>query len=273
MLSYEWLAVLIIVPLIAGIVLFRHSKLKRERNAEQQQGISWLNSMRVLLANMQKHRGLTSRYLAGDVATNKDIAAIQSVISSEFTRIGKVGPWIHSNERWIGIADHWARLCTSFKNQTTESNLNQHNKLISNLLYLIEDTAETHHLRELSAHPEKVAYCWKELLIAAESIGQARALGSAIAATHNCDGVSRIRMTYLRNRIHETSSAVWTHLDVPSQTKSNVEKLLDTIDNRIMVDKPDMEPGTYFALATESLEGLLRQFDIEIGGLTTNVKG
>lgn len=249
------------------IMFITKKRNQRQLRIKQRKGISWLHSMRMLLTHLQKHRGLTSGYHGGETALLKEINSIQREIQQDCAAISLIGDGIQKNERWSGITEHWSRLSRQYQSLNIDSNLSQHNRLITNLLYLIEDIAETHELKKLSDEPTKVSFVWKELLIAAEHIGQARALGTAITAAGRCSSVSRIRMTYLKNKIDDTTRTAGHNLDVPAQLQSQVSNFLSCINDKVMVDSPQVSAQEYFGIATHCLESILAQFDSELQAL------
>lgn len=255
--------------LLTGIVMLcilnRHRNLQRQ--CDQQRGLALLVKMRDLLSNIQKHRGLTHGFHGGDRSLSADIQQLQNRIGADIADIATIGGWVGSNERWNNLCGHWRRLCASFNTLEQENCLLQHNMLISNVLYLIEDTADAHQLHRLNADISAACLVWKELLVTAEYIGQARALGTGVTASGHCTSVSRIRLNYLRQKIEETTRLTWRHLDVASDVKNKLAALLQCIEQQVLVDQPTIASQAYFKLATETLDGVFAQFDREVHAL------
>jgi hypothetical protein len=269
--SFNILAGALVLSLCCGALAFSALRQKRKAQQQQQRGISWLSELRLLLSHMQRHRGLSSGYLAGNTELAREIEQIQNKIRRDREAINAIGPWIHTNERWQGIEQHWARLNQGYRTLDIDNSLQQHNKLITNLLYLIEDTAEAHHLRLLDDNSARLSFVWRELLVAAEHIGQARALGTAITASGRCDSVSRIRLAYLENKIRETTEQAWRNLDTPSQTRLQVDALLLCIQEEVMTETPKLSSQAYFEKASQCLEAVLGQFDHEIQAIDARI--
>ena len=220
-------------------------------------GITWLFQLKELLVLIQQHRGLTTGYINGDKELQKRIIPLQTAIKTATLKLTHHGDWINQSEFWQGITDHWSRLLNKYKNSTSIDNYNQHNSLIANILFLIEECAESHQLQELYFdNNEPVSFLWQKLLYSAEYIGQARALGTGIAAAENATSVERIKLNYLKSRINELIKT--NHLQ---DIEPDLTKLLTCITHQLLSDKPDIQPEVYFNLATASLTKVFQKFD------------
>ena len=224
------------------------------------QGLNYVRVMRILLTHIQQHRGLTTGFLNGNHEAKAGIQALQNKIRKEVVEVSNLGAWVQTNEKWKSILDHWSRLSSHYASGEAMNNLKQHNQLIANLLYFIEDIADAHHLD--SKAPAASAHQWRSLLFIAESIGQARALGTGVVAKGECSSVLRIQLNHLRNKI---ASHTGEHLS--PQTCAEIEQLLRCIEKDVVIDQPTISPKEYFQLATRSLERVMEQFDQYIEGL------
>lgn len=223
------------------------------------QGLAWLQAFRQLLSLIQQHRGTTNGFLCGDQELKKRIQPLQSSINHKITELEKLGGWIDSSESWRSIEDHWQRLSNNYNNLTSANNFEQHTKLILNLLYLIDDCAEQHYLYEIKDTQQRsIRYLWQKLLVTSENIGQARALGTGVAAAGLCSSVDRIRLSYL----HQAIKGV---VDKQSVSKSEaVTHLLDFIEKNVMIESPTVSANDYFEVATQALEEVLSSFDVKL---------
>lgn len=252
-----------LIALIIIALLLRH-RTRHRRRQRLLLGLTWLDSLRQLLAHFQQHRGLSSGYIAGNGDLLPQIQQLQSQIRRDFENVTVQGSWITQNSRWIGIEEHWNRLSATYQSLDRDSNISQHNRMLTNLIYLIEDTAEAHDLKLLCDGHDHGQRVWRDLLIVAEHIGQARAIGTAITASGHCDSVSRIQMSYLSEKIEETSLNLWGNLDMPQHARHKLQELLSCIKQRVMQDHPEIESQIYFKLASGCLEDVLAQFDQEM---------
>lgn len=224
------------------------------------QGLNYVRVMRILLTHVQQHRGLTTGFLNGNQDAKAEIQALQNKIRKEIVEVNNLGVWVQANEKWRSILDHWSRLSSHYVSGEAMNNLKQHNQLIANILYFIEDIADAHHLD--SKAPAAFAHQWRSLLFIAESIGQARALGTGVVAKGECSSVLRIQLNHLRNKIASHTSEY-----LSPQACAEIEQLLHCIETDVVIDQPTISPKAYFQLATRSLERVMEQFDRYIDGL------
>ncbi|USD67822.1 hypothetical protein [Vibrio sp. SCSIO 43136] len=254
--SLQTTSILVAIALVASflvtlVLLNRHSKSKELKQFEQ--GLNCLLLYRQLLGLIQQHRGLSNGVLCGDNELQKRISPLQGDIQRLVQRINHNHAWLAKQENWLAISEHWQRLSKSFTEQTASNNLQQHNKLIANVLFLIDDIAEQHRLYELKDKDNRsIRYLWQDLLVTAENIGQARAIGTGVAAAQTCTSVDRIRLSYLHQAIERVS------------TGNKTAKLLDTIQQEVILDQPLVKAQAYFELATQALEEVFNDFDASL---------
>lgn len=249
-----------ITLVIASVFMFMVSK--KNRKARQKRGLQWLSSFRELLSHIQKHRGLTSGFLNGGMALKLDIELMQSEVSLDLKSIARIDSGIENNSRWCGLTQHWARLAGNYQTHSVSHNLSQHNMLIKNVLYLIDDLAQECDLLLLKSRDAKPLHLyWRELLSAAEYIGQVRAIGVGVSTAKHCDSISRIRLNYLSEKIEGNTQRLWRELGDDPKQAICVEQLLECIEKQLVLEKPNVAPSDFFDLATAAIDSLLDQFD------------
>lgn len=255
-----YIAVLVSIILATTVVGMRH-RIK-QRLKRQAVGLSWLQSMRQMLSHIQQHRGLTNGFLNGGQNLLKDIHPLQRIISVDINTISQIDPWIESNDRWQSITQHWARLAGGFEHNGSDNNLTQHNNLIQSILYLIDDMAQAHDLLLLKDEKNRPFHLsWRELLSAAEYIGQARAIGTGVSAAGTCDSVSRIRLNFLCQKITDNTARVWKDI-LPSETqRQSVDKLLKCINEHVVRERISLPATEFFEIASHALDSLHEQYD------------
>ncbi len=262
---------IIVAAVIALVVLVVVAKKVRldQREKRQATGVFWLQSLRVLLSHVQQHRGLTTGYLNGDQSLGPKIFQLQRAVSQDVNSITKADPWMEENERWKNVTQHWARLSGKYQENSKENNLNQHNKLIQSILFLIDEMAEEHDLLLVKSRNGKpLHFIWRELLMASECIGQARAIGSGVVASKECDSVSRIRLNYLSEKVKESTDLVWEEIPPSVDQREKLNTLLTCINSRVITDTPDIMVATFFEIATKALDSLHEQYDDVLENLT-----
>ncbi|TCI01892.1 hypothetical protein EZV61_16640 [Corallincola luteus] len=256
---------LLFLVLVISWVHLRNKQVMTERVST---GLAWLKSFRQLLTLIQQHRGLTNGYLCGDSGLNKRILPLQGKTTRLIRQLQLSDSWLADNPEWQGIERHWQRLSTGFNNQTSANNLEQHNKLITNLLYLVDDCGEAHRLYELKDQQGRsIRYLWQSLLVTAEHIGQARAIGTGVAASGQCDSVDRIRLAYLQKAIADFVAVE------RAMNKTALSNLLQVLAQEVITDRPTVSANEYFDIATQALEEVFVSFDQAIEALQETPSG
>jgi len=225
-------------------------------------GLKWLYLLRNLLAHIQQHRGLSSGYLNGGKELLKEIQPLHNKITHEISGISSTGIWMENNSEWNEILEHWKRISENYVNNTVKNNLLLHNNLIQNILYLIDDMALEHSLQLLLTTDNKpLHYFWRELLSAAECIGQARAIGTCVTASSTCDSISRIRLNYLCQQVETKTSALNQDLSFFNTDKNEISYLLNCIDKNVTREVPDIKSTEFFEIASRALNSIYAQYD------------
>lgn len=255
------LVILMVSPVV--LLLFLAWSMKRKKQEEEhlfELGIEYIKLLRSFLTQLQQHRGLTTGYINGNHIIFPDIENVRRRITSIIEDIHINGLWVRDNVKWSSMVDHWSRLSTTYLQGDADNNFKQHNILIANLLYLIEDLADAHHLARMGGGTLDTD--WRYLLSIAEYIGQARALGTGVAARGECTSVMRIQLSHLRNKIAGSIEVAW-----PDKSRQEIKNLLACIECQLMIDKPSISATDYFTLATRCIDQVLEQFDRQIDNL------
>lgn len=254
---------IILLAFPVGFLVFLMVSLshkKRQATLLFTQGIEYIKLLRSLLTFVQQHRGLTTGFINGNLGAKPDIEKITIKIKRIMSELDETGDWIHSNVKWSSLVDHWTRLGITYLQGDADKNFKQHNILIANLLYLIDDVADVHHLSKITG--DAMDTDWRYLLSIAEYIGQARALGTGVAAKGECSSVLRIQLNHLRNKIASSVDSSW-----PDKSRVEIQQLLRCIETQLIIDHPSIQAGDYFKLATRCIEHVLDQFDRQIDRL------
>jgi len=230
------------------------------RKQLQIDGLLKLNSIRKLLTRVQQHRGLSNGVLHGEADLKPRLKGVTDSIATIQQDISDNYPDLLDNERWQAMLDHWQRLAVDCINLHVRNNLEQHNKLVLNLLYLINDIAFENKLHQLSnSNSESIQFLWQELLFTAESIAQIRALGTGIAAAKICTRAERIRLNYLCQSLEQS-----INIQQNQDYLLKISHLLKVIDNEIIISKPTIKASLFFNIATESIDMILASFDQQL---------
>ena len=257
------LLLMFLLILAVGFLVFWAISLgrnKRQANLLFSRGIEHIKLLRSLLTFLQQHRGLTTGFINGNFSAKPDIERVALKIKRLISELNETSDWLQDNVKWPSLIDHWDRLASFYLQEDADNNFKQHNMLIANLLYLIDDVADSHHLSKIGG--DSMDTDWRYLLSIAEYIGQVRALGTGVAAKGECTNVLRIQLNHLHNKIASSVDASW-----PDKSRVEIQQLLGCIENNLMVENPNITASDYFTLATRCIDHVLEQFDRQIDRL------
>ena len=168
---------LLLILLTGGWLI---SQLQRQRRLQRYQlGLDAVRQLRQLITLFQRHRGLSNGVLCGDQSLSQDLATTRQELDRH---IGKAQALASTHkDAWSGLIDHWSRMRDG-RSSDPANNLAQHHLIIRNSIFLMEDVASEIDLSEGRAELGYLPCIWREVVQAAEWAGQARALGTGIAA-------------------------------------------------------------------------------------------
>lgn len=253
--------------LLSSLLIALHLRHKKRYQHLQKTGIQLLLHCRTLLGCMQQHRGLTTGFINGEEGLKSDIDNLQRHIQRLTTGSSMEAEALSDDEGWLGMIDHWARVSKLHQASDSATNFEQHNQLIKNMLYLIDDIAQRHHLMHLSSPTASdLVLFWRDVLSTTEMIGQARAIGMGVTARHQCDSVERIRLNYLSDQIELTTKALCAQVKGTDDLRPTVAALLNCIRSDITNDRPSATPSQYFSRATTPINALFKLFDEQFQG-------
>jgi len=255
---FAFLFIFLVVP---GFALFTaiYGIFKRKKSEEKlfRLGIVYLKKLRMLLTYIQQHRGLTNSFLSGNLAVEPEIQKLEILIKNEVVDVQDTKGWMQDNTKWDSLVDHWFRISSHYQNVGADINLKQHNNLIANLLYLIDDLAYIHHLGKLDDIGATDSD-WRKLLFIAEYVGQARALGMGVVSKGYCTSVLRIQLNHLIVKIEASINPAWAE-----PIKQDFRDLLNILA-QLIADNAKITPADYFALATRCIDHVLHEFDRQV---------
>ncbi|SEF58253.1 nitrate- and nitrite sensing domain-containing protein [Vibrio hangzhouensis] len=266
MANLQAIVVMLFVALGVVVIVWKRGSALSKSQKVRQSGLAHLTTLRQLLAAIQQHRGITNGVLCGDDKLQSRLPALQSDINNHLQTLARLDDGVRNTNSWRSVEENWPRVRVQFKKWSAEQNLFSHNQLLASLLESVEECAQHYRLTELpQKEGESIALLWNDLLRVAECVGQARALGTGVAAKAACSSVERIRLKYLHQSIHRFVT-VQNHSDYPT-----VKRLLGTIENKVLVLVPSVAAVDYFDDATAALDEVFRVFDERVTALSDRV--
>lgn len=258
---------LIALPLILILIAtVLHLRLKGGRKRHIHGNIEQLQVLRSLLADLQRHRGLSTGLLSGDKSLRAEVTATGDRLDRSIAR-AQAFDTTHA-DTWQAIFRQWQTL-RNVQGRDAADNLLAHNMIIRDTIFLIEDIYVD---EDLSADKEELSYLvciWHEVVQTAEWSGQARALGTGIAAAQQSSAAQRVRLRFLHQKISDLSEVAFNNLthrfsDVKKLTtcREAVDRFLLCLESNLLTsEKPDIEAKHYFDQATAAINELFGLVD------------
>lgn len=264
------------IVLVALALLLVFYLLYRRMKHQQRRAVEWnieqLALLRDLLADFQRHRGLSNGLLSGDQSMRDELSTTRQRLDKKAAQAERfVGGQVNA---WRVLLGQWRQL-SQIEGREIEINLQKHHRIIRETIFLIEDIATE---LDLSGGRDELRYLaciWDEVVQAAEWSGQARALGTGIAAAHQSSAVQRVRLRFLHQKIRELSSTAFVTLkqgfsghDKLHQCEDAVESFLHCMEQELLnKEYPVIEAKHYFDQATRAVNELLALVDTALGDL------
>lgn len=270
-----------IILLIISVTIIHILKANKSKTL-QLKGLTNIANIKLLIGLVQKHRGLSSAKLNGDSGKTAELATIERSISNVISDL--ITTKVATNCRWLSFHDHWTRLTNLNSDINPDNNFKQHTKMISNLLYILEDEAESSHLNSLSIPSmPNIGYVWRELVVSTEIIGQSRAIGVGVATVGCCSSVDKIRLSFLEQHITKTCKDTLSklpfldvysaqHQELLTTAQKQMTSLINTIEHDLIQKEPvAINANDYFNLATNTITAIDHIFNNQLEQIKTTL--
>lgn len=272
------------LPLLLTLYLFVGQLSKEIRFVEKEQaGLVYVNGLRQVIDLMQKHRGMSSAYLNGDVSFKEKLLENEAQLEKEAGILSaidqKYAVELSATTKWQAALHKWQLLKQEGLSLAPTKNMASHTALISELLDLsnfvavksnlfLDSSADTNYLGSVLNG---------KLLVALEEMGQARAKGSGIAAKRSITPEEMLTMRFLEKNItvllegadkgllfvYQENPIVESKLKALSEESiKNSKQFLQLLNAELLDAKViTVKPPDYFAAATKAIDGGYKLYD------------
>jgi methyl-accepting chemotaxis protein len=280
--KFLFVGLIFVLPLAAYLYL-----LITEMNAgsafarKERSGVEYLRTLRPLLQYFPQHRGMVYAALNGDPSFDADIRALRARIEEAAAAVDEIDrrldSTLHTADQWRAVKEAWNRVA----NQPSDAkdNFAAHTSLIAGLQGLISHIGER---SNLILDPILDSYYLGDAAILKlpaliEDLGQARGLGTGMAARRASDPNEKPRLIMLNTRIMEHHRAIERGMDVVFQTNSSAKPVLaprleeslarlkiflDLQWNELIAkDAVAIAPADYFSAGTRAIEAQLALYE------------
>jgi methyl-accepting chemotaxis protein len=282
--KFSLISLIFVVPITVLIAL-----LVSEINAgvdfadKEKQGVEYLLPLKGVIAGVQQHRGMMAALLGGDASFAGKVESKRKQIEEALAAVdavdGKHGAELGISAPWRGVRDEWGGLRGRADGLSPKESFAAHTALIADLIALLNTVADA---SNLTLDPDLDSYYLMDALVnrlpvMSEALGQARALGSGVAARAAITPDERARLAILQDSIrmalrsfeHGVNVAGKANPDIGQSINSDLEgvrrlsgEFLETMDKQLInAGKITIAPQDYFAQATTVLEQMFKTYD------------
>lgn len=233
-----------------------------------------------LVGHVQQHRGMSGAWLAGDASFAAHLPEKQAAVERAFAALleamagedAEPYPCFVSNDLRL-LRHRWRELVAGLGGSSPEHSFQAHCRVVATLLEWLAALGEARIEQPFAGEVSAAAArnFAHRLPVLAECLGQARALGSAVAVRRYCPPVARVRLAFLAARSETllrqaTEATADRGAAACAQARHGVDAYLEAIRGRLLAAREiDMPAGDYFALATRAMDAVFAWLEAEQG--------
>ena len=260
--------VLFLLLAITLLVVQARGKRLRERCQGSLRELERISCLRHLLELVQQHRGLSFGEMSGEGSLHARRWAVHQEIMAQLDRCKVHEGSLQWYPGWHQALGQWAQI-TAGDVASADALLRSHNRMLALLLGTIRGIAERHDLECLGTLAAQPGGCWLQLLEHSEILGQARAIGTGIAARREGDPMLCTELEALRGRIAEQAYLPLAQLHADPQLRSfmaakvqeaedSLDRFLELIDQMVAAEHNAVPASvSYFQTATHAINAHL----------------
>ncbi len=225
--------------------------LSKEINFLNQEikGVTYLQSLRLPLQHIQQHRGMTAAYLNGATQFKDRIMSKRLEVDNYFSQLqeieNKLGKELKIKDSTRKLIKLWNSIKTSSMQQSAEQAIQKHSQLIRHILLLMNLVADS---SKITLDSKQDSYYMGAALVSSlpylmEYMGQARAVGSSIAAKGEFSQKTYVKLSVLINNIDNYAAHLKAGLDTAITDNNDIKYKLGTlinINNKAITELKDL---------------------------------
>ncbi|MFN3580066.1 MAG: nitrate- and nitrite sensing domain-containing protein [Pseudomonas sp.] len=274
------------VVIVLGLLLERVGHRRRVRQAVQSRlrALEQIHLLRLLLEQVQRHRGLCFGFMSGEVSLEAQRWSVSQHVQQLLERAAEHQANLFWYAPWHTVLPLWEQIEHDREKASAEAVLQLHHRLADRILSTIESLGNRHDLICLGALAPQPQGMWMELLRNTEMLGQARAIGTGIAARRQNSALQHQELRRLREQIIAQVYVAPARLSTePSlralldgqvrEAEESLDAMVSAMDQLLAsLEQPGMRSITYFSIATQAICAQLDLVDLLIDHLRTSIK-
>lgn len=262
---------IVLFVLLAAVIIYRQAAMARQnrRPASLHDTLGSCRCLLQLLTNMQQHRGMSTAWLSGDASFLLTMRERQATINALLPEVlHQARRESESDTPCFTLNDaslfqfRWRDLVDSLASKTPEESVAEQSYLIATVLEWLAALGEARIEILIAEEQIGVARNYAHRLpVLAECLGQARAIGSAVATRGACSPVARVRLIFLVGRA-ETLLQQATQANNSGQVTHAAQLAIREFSQMVRTDMllshgVSVNPQSYFRLATKAIDSVL----------------
>ncbi len=250
----------------------------------EHRGLTYIKEVRQPIEHIQQHRGMMAAYLNGATEFRDRIMQQRVLIDEKLAELKKVddrlGAQLDTGEIMGDLMRQWESIKANAMNMKTAEAVKVHSTMISDMLDLMSHVADT---SEITLDPKLDSYYLGNVLVSSlpnmlENMGQARALGSSVAASGKfADKKAYVKLAVLSNNIdnhfrsvrsslqvaYEENTAIGKELKGPTDLNHKAIREMQTLlnDKLLNAETISVSSDKVFNTATEAINGSYKLYD------------
>lgn len=264
--------VVIVLLLLVRLGNRRRTLQKRQRRL---QALEQIRLLRLLLEQVQRHRGLCFGVMAGEGRLETQRWSVEAQVNQLLDALAVHQTSLFWYTAWHPVVPLWQEIrAQRQQSAAAEAVLQLHHRMADQLLSSIAALAERHDLLCLGSLAPQPQGMWLELLKNTELLGRARAVGTGIAARRQNSALQHQELQRLREQIDNQCYPPLALLCAEPLLRLSMAKPVrmaeDSLDGLLAAvdqllesgDKPGVAATRYFNIATQAISAKLAIVDL-----------
>lgn len=262
--------------ILAAVLVNQWIQLRRHRR-RLLWAVEWVRQLRKLLELFPKHRGMANALLNGDKSFRPAMQQLQAELDNQLLALRRMGESRDGSIEplLLPIERQWQVIRNGVFGMSAKQSFGLHTQLISQVIERMQDDSLDLQLHVPTGSPlsSMLAMLTRELPHVVESIGQARGVGTGVAARQSSTVANRVDLKFLHGKI----STIINERLIPARSAARhfqgIESVIDntvastqnflTLLQRELIDNraPNMSPETFYQQGTAAIAAGFELFD------------
>lgn len=267
---------LLIALILLGVLLERlgHRRRFAQANLARQRALEQIRLLRLLLEQVQRHRGLCFGIMSGEVSLESQRSTAHLNVEELLLSLEDHEATLFWYAPWHAVLPMWRDIEQRLQSDSPEAVLKRHHRLVESLLDTIEAIADKHDLVCLGRLAPQPLGLWLELLKNTELLGRARAVGTGIAARRQNTVLQHDELRKLREQINDRAYLAPVKLNADPELNPHIsqavraaedclDELINGIDSLLAnLLEPGMPSNRFFQLASRAIAAQMMLIDM-----------